>query len=88
MEQRRIRLGRRLGIHDRRQRPVFDHDPLKRILGDISVARHDHRNWLANVTHPVHGKAPLLHLRLDGDGERSRPATGILTSDGSAARKS
>jgi hypothetical protein len=39
MEQRRIRPGRRLGIHDRRQRPVFDRNLLERVLGGIAVAR-------------------------------------------------
>ena len=81
MEQRRIRLGRRLGIHDRRQRPVFDHNLLKRVLGGMTVARQHHRNRLADVTHPVHREAPLLHCRLDRDGERSAPAAGILAGD-------
>jgi hypothetical protein len=81
VSRRRIRPGRRLGIYNRRQRPVFDHDPLKRILGGIAVARQGHRNRLADVTHPVHGKAPLLHCRLDGEGERPRPAAGILAGN-------
>jgi hypothetical protein len=32
VEQRRIWLGRRLGIHDRRQRPVFDRNLLECVL--------------------------------------------------------
>lgn len=81
MEQRRIRPGRRLGIHDRRQRPVFDRNLLECVLGGIAVARQHHRNRLADVTHPVYGEAPLLHCGLDGDGERSRPAAGILAGN-------
>jgi hypothetical protein len=64
-----------------RQRPVFDRNLLECVLGGIAVARQHHRNRLADVTHPVYGEAPLLHCGLDGDGERSRPAAGILAGN-------
>jgi len=81
VEQRRIRFGRFLGIEYWRQWPVSDGDALQRILGGVAIARQRQCHGLADMTHPVDSETPLLHRRLDRDGERPRPAARILADD-------
>ena len=81
VEQRRIRLGGFLGIDDRRQWPVLDGDALQRTLGGVPIARQRHRHGLADMAHPVDGETPVLHRRLDRNGEGPRPAARILADD-------
>ena len=81
MKQRRIRFGRFLGIDDRWQWPVSNGDALQRILGGVAIARQRHRHGLSDVAHPVDSETPLLHRRLDCNGEGPRPAACILGGD-------
>jgi hypothetical protein len=81
VEQGRIRFARFLGIDDRRQWPVLDCDALQRILSGVAIARQRHRDRLADMAHPVDGETPVLHRRLDRDGEGPRPAARILGGD-------
>ena len=81
VEERCIRFGRFLGIDDRRQWPVSDGDALQRILGDVAIARQHDGHGLADIAHPIDGETPVLHRRLDRDGEGPRPAARILADD-------
>jgi len=80
-EQRRIRSGRFLGVNDRRQWSISDGDALQRILGGVAIARQCHRYGLVDIAHPVDCETPVLHRRLDRDGERPRPAARILSGE-------
>jgi hypothetical protein len=47
----------------------------------VAIARQHHRHGLADMAHPVDGETPVLHRRLDRDGEGPRPAARILGGD-------
>jgi hypothetical protein len=64
----------RVDAGGRGERFVLDPHKIERILGDIAVLGHHHRNRLAGVTSLVHRQAPVLHRRLHPDHERRRPA--------------
>ena len=68
---RRVVLDRLLEVHLDRQGLVVDVDQADRILGDVAVDRHHHRDALAGVEHVVAGKG-ALRLRMGKVGRRDQ----------------
>src|SRR5206468_1509749 len=81
VQHRRIGLERFLRIDDGGQRFILDVDQLRRVLGQVSIARHDDRHRLADEPHLVGGRAVIVHGRRDADRERLRLPRDIVAGD-------
>ena len=62
-----------LGVDDRGPRRVLDLDPLRRVLREVPVARHHHRDGLPRVAHAAGREAAVLDRRAHHDEERVGP---------------
>ena len=69
MQQRRIgaQCGARIDLD--RQRSILDENRIERIFGEVAIARHDHRDRLADIAHPIDRQRPIVDRCLHADDE-------------------